>query len=108
MAAEKVTITAADVGELKIEQKPDTHAEILAKVPTQSPQILTAYCTNCKTDTPHSSVQWRSKEIVLACKCGHFIKFPAGADVGKLIAEHKRQNTLPPPPPSEEAGLWPE
>lgn len=53
---------------------------------------MLAYCSKCKMMTEKTARRDHANEIVLECVKGHFIKFPADADVQKELAIHNREN----------------
>jgi hypothetical protein len=54
------------------------------------------FCAQCNEVAEHTLTTDHNQETVATCPEGHFVKFPAGADIDKAIEAHNEAN-----PPAE-------
>ena len=50
------------------------------------------YCALCGNITTHALIVDHNNDTVASCECGHFVKFPAGANLDELVIAHQAQN----------------
>ncbi len=56
---------------------------------------MQVFCSKCGTMQEKVARKDSNQEIVFECVKKHFIKFPAGGDIAKLVEEHNKVNFRP-------------
>lgn len=86
MPSDKMTISAQDVGVLKVD------APVKSKVRGKKE----IFCAPCQAKIEHTLELDKNQEVIATCGCGAFLKFPLGDDPAEFqaqLAAHHEANT---------------